>query len=158
MEKMTDADSALSTEWDIVIFFVEGKANHVGLSIPGHGLADLSLLGARVIPWAGPSLPKGERLYFPVTLRSPTAALKYLQQPGLLTIEILKKEKAFRGWHMTPEAPDFVRVLRDERSVNVDDMNCVEWIAYALELGGVRVPMNVMTPSDLCDWCEHNGQ
>lgn len=150
-------DSALQpANWEIVIFLIEGKANHVGLSIPGHGLADLSLLGARIIPWDGPSLPKGERLSFPITLKFPAAALKFLQQPGLLTFEIIKKEKAFRGWHLTIDAPDFVRTLRNERSLDPEDMNCVEWIVYAVELGGLAMPKTVMTPEELLGWCRNH--
>ncbi len=140
--------------WQIVIFLVRGKANHAGLSIPGHGLGDLSLRGARVVPWNAPSLPKGEPVYFDITLKDPVGALEHLQRPGLLTPAIIRQEKARKGWHLTEDAPDFVRTLRSVRSCDPDDMNCVEWIVHALELGGVTVPANVLTPADLLRWCE----
>ncbi|SVC65370.1 uncharacterized protein METZ01_LOCUS318224, partial [marine metagenome] len=44
-----DPQADIPSRWHIVIFMVNGKANHVGLSIPNYGLADLSLHGARII-------------------------------------------------------------------------------------------------------------
>jgi len=140
--------------WQVVIFMVEGKANHCGLSIPDVGLADNSLLGARIVPWAHDHLPKGERLFYPLQVPQPELAVRFLEQPGMLCAPLLAMEKKQRGWHLTSEAPDFVRTLRSTRSLEADDMNCVEWIVHALELGGVRIPMSVMTPTELRRWCE----
>lgn len=142
--------------WKIVIFMVKGKANHSGLSIPSHGLADLSLLGARVVPWSSPSLPKGEQLYFDIMVPSPDLSLAFLRQPGLLMLPIIKQEKKCRGWHMTEDAPDYVRQFRDQRSIDPKNMNCVEWILYGLELGGVIFPDNILTPTELLLWCRAN--
>jgi hypothetical protein len=138
--------------WYIVIFVVEGVANHVGVSIPGRGLADLSLRGARIIPWDAHSIPKGERIYFQLELPMPDQALDFLAQPGLLSAAILRQEKLQRGWHLSREAPVFVRTLRDSRSRDVEDMNCVEWIVYSLELGGLVLPNDIMTPAELFSW------
>lgn len=132
---------------------VADKANHCGLSVPGHGFADNSLLGARVVPWSHGHLPKGERLHYAVSVPNPDAALAFLQQPGQLCAPILSQERQHRGWHLTRDAPDFVRTLRARRSLNPDDMNCVEWITRALEVGGVPVPPGVLTPTDLRYWC-----
>lgn len=154
MLNMQGLQTDMAGEWVIVIFMVNGKANHVGLSIPNHGLADLSLHGARLISWDGPSLPKGERHFFKVQIPVPGDALVFLQRPGLLTPEIIKQEKACRGWHLTADAPDFVRRLRSLRSRDPDNMNCVEWIAYALELGGLSMPLDILTPTELLNWCQ----
>ena len=35
-------------------------------------------------------------------------------------------------------------------------MNCVEWIVYALELGGLEIGDDVMTPTELQNWCQNN--
>lgn len=145
--------------WEVVIFMVDGKANHVGLSIPERGLADLSLLGARIIPWSNERMPKGERLRYPIVLSRPGQALTFLKKPGLLCAPILKQERACRGWHLTRDAPDYVRVLRDQRSRDPQNMNCVEWIVHSLELGGLAMPDDVLTPTELRAWCEeHVGQ
>lgn len=95
---------------------------------------------------------------FPIELATPQEALKFLQKPGLLTYEILKQEKAYRGWHLTEDAPDYVRQLRSQRSRDPADMNCVEWIVHALELGGLSIPMDVLTPTELLNWCEDRGR
>ena len=63
-------------------------------------------------------------------------------------------EKAQKGWHLTRDAPDYVCTLRDKRSRDPDDMNCVEWVVYALELGGLMLPEDVMTPTELLEWCQ----
>jgi hypothetical protein len=135
---------------------VNGKANHTGISIPEYGLADLSLLGARVVPWENASLPKGTRLFYDIYVPEPKKALEFLKRPGLLTYEIIKREKTNRGWHLTFDAPDFIRTLRDKRSRDPDDMNCVEWIVYALEIGGIPMPDDILTPTELLNWCQSN--
>lgn len=145
--------SAHPETWQVVVFVVEGKANHVGLSIPGKGLADLSLLGARIVPWDGPRLPQGERVFFDVMVPLPRQAIEFLSQPGLLCKPILDQERAARGWHLTVDAPDYVRELRNVRSTDPEDMNCVEWIVFGLEQGGWRIPWSVMTPTEMHHWC-----
>ena len=132
---------------------VNGKANHCGVSVPGGGFADNSLL-----------VPRGA-----VVARAPTegraadvsgvgagceAAIRFLEQPGQLCAPILEQERRARGWHLTIDAPDFVRTLRSTRSLDLEDMNCVEWIVRALELGGRPAPMSIMTPTELLHWCE----
>lgn len=147
----------MSEGWEAIIFMVDGKANHVGLSVPGHGFADLSLLGARLVPWTHPHLPKGERLHYPLEVPDPAPAIAFLSRPGMLCKPILDQERAARGWHMTRDAPDYVRVIRGTRSRDPRDMNCVEWIVRALELGGVEMPDDVMTPTELKQWCERRA-
>lgn len=144
----------LSPQWQAVIFMINGKANHVGLSIPEVGLADLSLLGARIIPWTHPKLPNGDRLFFNLFVPEPEKAHDFLKRPGVLCQPILEQERANRGWYATWDAPDFVRTLRNERSTDPANMNCIEWIVYALELAGVSVPPAVMTPTEFLNWCQ----
>jgi hypothetical protein len=146
------ASAPVDNAWDLLVFYVDGNANHVGLRIPRIGIADLSLRGARIIALDDPSLPKGELMALPLWLPSPAAALDFLLQPGALDRRIVAQERLCRGWHLTPPAPDFVRTFREMRSLDVDQMNCVEWIARALELGGMEVPDWVMTPDEIARW------
>ncbi len=148
----------LSDVWEVVVFMVDGKANHAGLDIPGLGLADLSLMGARIVSWEDKKLPKGEKLYFKILIPDPDAAIRFLEQPGLLMKEIRESEKASRGWHLTCDAPDLVRKYHTTRSLNVEDMNCIEWIIRALELGGVAMPTDILTPTELLMWCRERGE
>lgn len=134
---------------------VDNKANHCALSIPNRGMADLSLLGARIIPWDQGAMPKGERLFYDINVKNTEVALTFLSQPGELAWPIRKEEKKFRGWHLTEIAPDHVRTFHDKRSIDPEDMNCVEWIVRALELGGVEnFDDQVLTPTELKNWCE----
>ena len=151
---MRQPDSYSDEKWQVVIFMVDGKANHCGICVPARGLADLSLLGARIVDWSMGKLPKGDRLFFDIVLPEPQKALKFLERPGLLCKPIIEMEKAQKGWHLTWDAPDYVRTLRNKRSRNPDDMNCVEWVVYALELGGLMLPEDVMTPTELLEWCQ----
>lgn len=140
--------------WHVVIFLINGKANHVGVEIPELGVADLSLLGARIFSWDDKKLPKGEKCFFKIFIPEPDEAINFLKKPGLLMNEIREAERASRGWHLTVDAPDLVRKYHSIRSICENDMNCVEWIVRALELGGVLMPMNVLTPTDLLFWCK----
>jgi hypothetical protein len=146
------ASASVDNGWDLLLFYADGILHHVGLRIPGLGIADLSLRGARIIAPDDHSLPRGELVALPLWLPAPAAALEFLQQPGALDRRIVAEERNCRGWHLTPPAPDFVRTFRDTRSTDVDAMNCVEWIARALELGGMEMPDWVMTPNEIARW------
>ena len=143
-------------KWFIVIFVIDGKGNHVGLYSPSIGLADLSLAGARIINIENPKFPEGVSEYFPITISNQLTTVGFLEKTGALCKEILDKERAFKGWHLTKDAPDFVLTLREKRSRNTINMNCVEWIVRALELGGTEVPNNILTPDQLWHWCKGN--
>lgn len=151
------ASAPADNAWELLVFVVDNIAHHVGLRIPRIGIADLSLRGARIIAADDPSLPKGELVALPLRLPSPAAALDFLQQPGALDRRIVAQERNCRGWHLTPPAPDFVRTFRETRSLDVDQMNCVEWIARALELGGMEMPDWVMTPGEIARWARMQG-
>jgi hypothetical protein len=142
----------VDNDWELLVFVVDNVPHHVGLRVPRVGIADLSLRGARIISADDASLPQGELLALPLWLPSPAAALEFLQQPGALDRRIVAQERNCRGWHLTPPAPDFVRTFRGTRSSDVDTMNCVEWIARALELGGIEMPDWVMTPNEIARW------
>lgn len=142
--------------WSFIIFMVEGKANHVAIGLPEIGVADLSLRGARVITWDDRSFPKGELCCFGFSVPDPEAGLAFLRQPGLLMGPIIAREKQQRGWHLTTDAPDYVRTFRNQRSRDPDNMNCVEWIVQAVEVAGLTLPEEILTPTDLLAWCREN--
>lgn len=154
MRQITEGKEYMN--WHVVIFLVNGKANHVGLAIPELGLADLSLFASRIVPWNEKSIPKGEKLFFKFMMPNPVPAIKFLRQPCLLMEEILREEKACKGWYLTEDAPDLVRQYRSVRSIDLNSINCVEWIVRAMELGGVLMPMDILTPTDLLNWCKIN--
>jgi hypothetical protein len=156
-EAATAAPASVDNAWELLVFVVDNIAHHVGLRIPRIGIADLSLRGARIIAPDDPSLPEGKLVALPLWLPSPAVALNFLRQPGALDRRIVAQERLCRGWHLTPPAPDFVRTFHETRSLDVDQMNCVEWIARALELGGMEMPDWVMTPNEIARWARMQG-
>jgi hypothetical protein len=86
-----------------------------GLLIPGLGIADLSLRGARIIN-ARRSIPsQGDVEAVPLWLPSPARALISFSSPARSIAASVAQERAGRGWHLTPPAPDFVRTFRATR-------------------------------------------
>jgi len=83
----------------------------------------------------------------------PNQGVTFAEKLGTLSPAIIAQERKQRGWHLTPTAPAFVRTLRDSRSSDPADMNCVEWVWYTLEQAGVAVPDDVLTPQELHIWC-----
>lgn len=143
------------SEWSVVVLTIAGKGNHAGLYIPNEGFADLSLAGARIVPLDHPQFPKGIPESFPIQVANPVEALSFLQRAGALCREIILQERANRGWHLTEDAPDHVLKLREVRSSDPRNMNCVEWIGHALDLGGGEtIPLDVLTPEQLRQWCK----
>lgn len=140
--------------WFLTVMVIDGKGNHAGIYIPEHGFADLSLAGARIVPLDDPRFPKGIPESFPIVIPDPAPALAFLKRSGSLCREIIAEERACRGWHLTPDAPDYVLKLRDWRSDDPRNMNCVEWIAHAIELGGGHVPKDILTPEQIRQWAK----
>ena len=143
---------ATETVWKLVIFVVDGVENHCGIDIPTEGLADCSLAGVRIIERDHRSFPKGECLTFDMPIPDPESGLEMARRPGTLMCEIIEQERKERGWHLTPDAPFFVRTVRDKRSRDLDSVNCVEWVLLVLEHAGMDVPDDVLTPRELLQW------
>ena len=137
----------------VVIFIVDNSPNHVGLYLPGYGIADLSLIGSRIYPLDDPKFPSGTMEFYPITLNNFQEVLNFLQKHSILSPDIIAQERKQRGWHLTKDAPNHVLKLRDTRSIEINDMNCVEWIARALEIGGQFISKDILTPENLRQWC-----
>ena len=69
-----------------------------------------------------------------------------------MTDKIIKKEKSSRGWFTKVESANYILEFRDSRSKNSNDMNCIEWLVYGLEVGGIKIPENVLTAERLKIW------
>ena len=150
-------EKSISETCFIVIFVIKNKGNHVGVYFPGIGMADLSLAGSRIISIDDEKLPVGALELYPVIIKEKIKSLNFFGQIAALCPEIISKERAQRGWHLTQDAPDFVLQLRKIRSEDVNNMNCVEWIALGMKLGGVDIPKDILTPEQLRNWCKANN-
>ena len=140
------------TQWRVYFFSVNDVLYHLALYHPEVGYGDLCLLGARIFDREDPFFPRGEQSVFAVEVPDPEAMIAFMRKPNLLCSEIIDQERKRVGWHLLPEAPDFVLTLRSRRSEDPDNMNCVEWIVFALQQGGVKVPFNILTTSEFRKW------
>ena len=94
--------------------------------------------------------------FFKINLNKKKEVINFLKEPALLTEKIIKKEKSSKGWYKKTESANYILEFRDKRSKSPDDMNCIEWIAYALELGGLDIPENILTADRLQTWASKN--
>ena len=78
----------------IAIFMVEGNPNHVGLHMPGHGIADLSLIGTRIYPLDDPKFPRGILELYPIILNNFSDVIDYLKKPSTLSSGIIEQERS----------------------------------------------------------------
>ena len=73
---------------------------------------------------------------------------------AMVGVSSIKKEKSSRGWSKSVESSDFILKFRKTRSKNFDDMNCIEWLVFGLELAGYKISENVLTATTLSKWAE----
>ena len=59
---------------------------------------------------------------------------------------------------MKAKSANYILKFRNKRSKNINDMNCIEWIISALEIGGYEISSNVLTADKLKEWAELNLQ
>lgn len=150
----------LSTDYPLpsylIVFEVNGYPNHCGIYLSQIGFMDNSLLGTRCIDITHKKFPKGSPRVFKILGLKIEPMTEFFNQFMTLPREVIAMERANKGWYLTREAPDFVMNLRSLRSKNKESMNCVEWVLYGLELGGLDLPMNILTPNQLAIWCINN--
>ena len=74
----------------------------------------------------------------------------------MISKKIIDNERKNRGWFKSNDSADFILQFRKFRSRNIEDMNCIEWIVYGLEIGGINLPNNILTASKLNLWAKKN--
>ena len=57
---------------------------------------------------------------------------------------------------MKAESADYILKFRNKRSKDIDDMNCIEWLVYGIELGGLEISDDVLTASTIYNWAKNN--
>ncbi len=145
-------------DWKVHFFDVNGVLYHLALFNPEVGYSDLSLLGARIIQRDDPYFPRGNVCTYSVQVPNPEKMIAFLNEPNLIMMAIIDQERSYTGWHLLPDSPDFVLTLRKIRSKDPAEMNCVEWIVFALELGGVDIPDDVLTTRAFRSWLRKSSR
>ncbi len=140
----------------LIILFKNGKAYHAAVFINKIGIVDLSLLGSKITPAKNYNFNKCNCIFYEIIIPDQKKLIDFYKVPNLLTEKIIKKEKTERGWSQTAESADFILKFRKKRSKNNKDMNCIEWLAYGLELGGLQIPEDALTATFLNEWARKN--
>lgn len=140
----------------LIILNKENLAYHAGVYLDGLGIIDLSLLGSKVSKINEYNFANCKCDFFKINIKNREKLTKFFQKPALLTDKIIKKEKSSKGWAMKTESADFILNFRQKRSKDLNDMNCIEWLIYGMELGGLEMPSDILTAGKLLDWAKKN--
>ena len=140
----------------LIILNKENLAYHAGVYLDGLGIIDLSLLGSKVTKINEYNFANCKCDFFKINIKDREKLTKFFQEPALLTDKIIKKEKSSKGWAMKTESADFILNFRQKRSKDLNDMNCIEWLIYGMELGGLEMPSDILTAGKLLDWAKKN--
>jgi len=139
----------------LAIFLLEDYPYHAAI-IKDKKISDLSLLGARTIDINDFNFNIYKTVLFDLKIKNIDDVLKHLNKPSIITKRIIEKERNERGWFKTKDSADYILKFRNVRSKSLDDMNCIEWIIYALEIGNYVIPNNILTAKKLYDWSNDN--
>ena len=142
----------------LIILNKNNESYHAALFFEDKGLIDLTLLGAKITNLKDYNFADCKCNFFKITIQKKDKAIKFFEEPNLLTEKIIKKEKSSRGWFKKVESADYILNFRNKRSKDSDDMNCIEWLVYGLELGGQKIPENILTANLLKKWARENLQ
>jgi len=140
----------------LIILNKENLAYHAGVYLDGLGIIDLSLLGSKVSKINEYNFANCKCDFLKINIKNREKLTKFFQKPALLTDKIIKKEKSSKGWAMKTESADFILNFRQKRSKDLNDMNCIEWLIYGMELGGLEIPSDILTAGKLLDWAKKN--
>ena len=140
----------------LAIFLLEGYPYHAAIIIKDKKISDLSLLGARTIDVNDFDFDIYKTILFDLNIKNTDDVLVHLNRPSIITKKIIEKERNERGWFKTKYSSDYILKFRKKRSKNLDDMNCIEWIIYALEIGKYEIPDNILTAKKLFEWSNEN--
>jgi len=140
----------------LIILFKNKKPYHAAIYVENLGIVDLSLLGSKVSKIKDYNFSECKCNFFEIKVKEKEQMINFFNEPAVLTDKIIKKEKSSKGWAMSAESADFILNFRNSRSKNTDDMNCIEWLVYGLELGGLNIPSEVLTAEKLFKWAKIN--
>ena len=140
----------------LIILFKNKKPYHAAIYVEKLGIVDLSLLGSKVTEIKDYNFSECKCNFFEIKVKEKEQMINFFNEPAVLTDKIIKKEKSSKGWAMSAESADFILNFRNSRSKNIDDMNCIEWLVYGLELGGLDIPSEVLTAEKLFNWAKIN--
>ena len=138
----------------LIILFKKEEPYHSAIYIKDLGIIDLSLLGSKITKKEEYNFAGCKCNFFKLKTKNKEEMVNFLKEPAVLTEKIIKKEKSSKGWAMKAESANYILKFRNSRSKNIEDMNCIEWLVYGLEIGGIQIPEDVLTADRLKIWAE----
>ncbi len=136
----------------LIILIKAEQPYHACVYFKRHGIIDLSLLGSKIHRSEEYNFSNCNCIFFDLNISDVDKAIDFYSKPALLTDKIIVKEKSSRGWSQKAESADYILNFRKKRSVEIEDMNCIEWLVRGLEVNGIHIPENILTASVLLDW------
>ena len=140
----------------LIILMKANKSYHAAIYLEDEGMTDLSLMGSNITKVEDYNFGGCKCIFFELKMPKKINAQNFFHKPALLTEKIIKKEKSARGWSMKAESADYILKFRNKRSKDIDDMNCIEWLVYGIELGGLEISDDVLTASTIYNWAKNN--
>ena len=140
----------------LAIFLIEKYPYHAAIIINNKKISDLSLLGSRIVELSNFDFKNYISFFYDLNCNNTNDVIDHLSKPIVISRKIINKERGERGWFKSKISADYILEFRNKRSKNIDDMNCIEWIALALEIGGYNLPDDILTASKLFDWSNKN--
>lgn len=141
----------------LIILIKEKKPYHAAVYFNNFGIYDLSLLGSKNTPETEYNFNNCKCLFYNLGNNfNIQKAINFFEKPCLLTDKIIKKEKSNRGWFKKTESADYILNFRQIRSTDMNDMNCIEWLIFGIQKGGIEIPKNILTAQKLNEWAIDN--
>ena len=144
--------------YQLVILIKNKHPYHAAIFTTEKGFIDLTLLGNKFTEPNSYFIEDCTFEFYKIKILEKQKMINFLNKPTLLTEKIIKKEKSEKGWFRKAESADYILKFRNKRTADVDDMNCIEWLIHGLEIGGMKIPQNILTASQLRNWSLKNLQ
>ena len=144
--------------YQLVILIKNKHPYHAAIFTTEKGFIDLTLLGNKFTEPNSYFIEDCTFEFYKIKILEKQKMINFLNKPTLLTEKIIKKEKSEKGWFRKAESADYILKFRNKRTADADDMNCIEWLIHGLEIGGMKIPQNILTASQLRNWSLKNLQ
>ena len=144
--------------YQLVILIKNNHPYHAAIYVFEKGFIDLTLLGNKFTETNSYFIKDCAFEFYKIKISEKEKMINFLNEPTLLTEKIIKKEKSQKGWFRKAESADYILNFRNNRSKDLNDLNCIEWLIYGLEMGGLKIPKNILTANQLRNWSKKNLQ
>lgn len=153
-KKKSINDLKTNKKFDQLIILTKNRIPyHAAIFLYDKGIFDLSLLGSKITEKIKDyNFFKCKCDFYKIEPKRRNKLIIFLKKPVLLSSKIIKNKKFSISWFLKAESANYILKFRKKRSKKINDMNCIEWIIYGLEMGGFKIPNNVLTADKLKVW------